>query len=88
MKSPIDPENPIPVLSDIREAAQNALHRADGEQIMQLKKALLPFARLLQDHNNWDAKGRAFPDDKPIFAINSTTITLGDLRRAYAAVVS
>lgn len=73
-----------PVLSAL---GQSALY-GDDKQILKLKAALLPFAKLLQDHNNWDEKGKAYPNDKPIFAINGVTITLGDLRRAYAAVVS
>lgn len=46
----------------------------------QLRDLLRPFAALLQDHN------RNGSDDQPIFGINDATITLGDLRRALAAM--
>ena len=43
-------------------------------------EALAPFTALLQSHND---KG---PDKQPIFGINDATITLGDLRKAVAAL--
>lgn len=89
--SQIDPTQITPAeiaTAVLEKAALYVRDRENGEQILLLKKALLPFAKLLQDHNNFDEKGRANPNDKPIFGINAQTITLGDLRRAYAAVVS
>lgn len=50
------------------------------QQRDELLVALEPFSRLLQEHNS------VGKDDRPIFGINSVTITLGDLRRAVAAI--
>jgi len=78
----MDPHPTIVICSLQRQLAQ------DGDKIFALKKALLPFAHLLQDHNDFDPKGQPYPDDKPIFAINSVTITLGDLRAAKRELLS
>jgi hypothetical protein len=45
-----------------------------------LLEALMPFVALLQEHND---RGK---DDTPVFGINHARITVGDLRRARAAV--
>ena len=45
-----------------------------------LRDALEPFTALLQDHNDKGA------DERPVFGINDAVITLGDLRRARAAL--
>lgn len=45
-----------------------------------LRAALIPFAKLLQAHHDGE------PDDRRVFAINHAAITLGDLRRAVAAL--
>lgn len=84
----INPDAPIPPLHEIQLANLHTQLEADGKKIFALKKALRPFALLLQDHNSFDFNHKPYPNDKPIFAINGATITLGDLRRAYAAVVS
>lgn len=42
--------------------------------------ALLPFAALLQRHHE------PHDDDYPVFGINNVVITVGDLRRAVAAI--
>lgn len=51
-----------------------------GLHISAINDALRPFAALLQRHNE------SGPDDRPVFAINDAVITLGDLRRAVAAL--
>jgi hypothetical protein len=60
-------------------AMDTKLCKAAYDEIMRLRGLLRPFAALLQDHN---CEG---PHDQPIFQINDATITLGDLRRAFAA---
>ena len=50
------------------------------QQRDELAAALMPFALLLQPHNDKGA------DYLPVFAINDAAITLGDLRRANAAL--
>jgi hypothetical protein len=73
-------DTPLSLAEALKQQAEN--------KIFTLKKALLPFAHLLQDHNNFDDKGRPYPDDKPIFGINDATITLGDLRAAKRELLS
>jgi hypothetical protein len=51
--------------------------RADVEA---LKNALSPFAALLQEHHE------RMHDERPIFDINSATVTVGQLRAARAAL--
>lgn len=46
----------------------------------ELLEALRPFAALLAEHHE------RMPDDQPIFGINSATFTVGDMRRARAAI--
>lgn len=46
----------------------------------ELLDALKPFANLLKDHHDH------LPDDQPIYGINDSTITVGDLRRAVDAI--
>jgi hypothetical protein len=48
----------------------------------QLLEALRPFAALLQDHHQRNC------DEQPIFGINDVTITVGDMRRAAAAIAA
>lgn len=45
-----------------------------------------PFAALLQDHNNFDAAGNHYPDDKIVFSLAGNAITAGDLRRLVVAL--
>ncbi len=45
-----------------------------------LHTALRPFAALLQPHH------AGLPDDRPVFGVDDTLITVGDLRRACRAV--
>lgn len=47
-----------------------------------LAKALEPFARLLAEHHV------SLPDNRPIFQINENKFTVGDIRRARAAIAS
>lgn len=47
-----------------------------ADENARLREALLPFGRLLHPHHE------AMPDERPIFGIHDTTITVGDLRRA------
>lgn len=47
-----------------------------GEQNKKLIEALKPFAALLKDHH------ASLTDDHPVFAINGSIVTVGDLRRA------
>lgn len=64
---------------DARHAAAEIA--ADGDALIEeLAKAMAPFCALLQQHN------QAGDDLRPIFAINDARITLGDLRRASAAL--
>lgn len=49
---------------------------------VELIACLKPFAALLQDHNNFDFKGKPRTDDVVVFQVNDAKITLGDLRRA------
>lgn len=51
-----------------------------------LLEALEPFAALLQSHNDANEHGDPVQDGQPIFAINGAAITIGDLRKARAAI--
>ena len=51
-------------------------------RVAELAGALAPFAALLHDHHD------RLPNDRIIYAINSSNITAGDLRAARKAVQS
>lgn len=51
-----------------------------------LRDALRPFVALLQTHNDLDERLRSRHPSTPVFGINDATITVGDLRRARAAL--
>lgn len=51
-----------------------------------LLEALGPFVALLQSHNDINEYGRPHRNDKPVFGVNDATITVGDLRKARAAL--
>lgn len=84
----MDSDHILPPLQEMQLANLHVQLEADGKKIFALKRALHPFALLLQDHNDFDSKGMPYPDDKPIFGINGVTITLGDLRAAKRELLS
>lgn len=50
------------------------------EQNEARRVALVPFARLLKEHHE------DLPDSQPLYGIGDSLITVGDLRRAVAAI--
>lgn len=53
---------------------------SDRQTVEQLAAALRPFAVLLQAHHE------ELPNERQVFGINGRNITVGDLRRAAAAL--
>jgi hypothetical protein len=63
------------------EAARYGSHEPNAiespkSKIDQLRKALEPFAKLLQSHHD------SYKDNLPVISINDVSVTIGDLRKA------
>lgn len=63
-----------------REAAETRANARLIAAAPELLEALKPFAELLKKHHD------SMSDDRPIFAIEDSIITAGDLRKAVAAI--